>query len=474
MTFLRRKWRSVSFRAGLVAALVVGVLAAVGLLLLLALIFGAIFATTVTAQDAEMNRAASQLELGIDPADIDISLSLSDDQGQDTFWAVLLDEQVVSTGGLDVADLINEPFASESLAISLDEEERPGESQGIKRYDNQDWLYLERIVTVDATTAYTVVTASAGPFRLTAFIRSALPFVLPLLIILMGATGLLTSFFSRRSLRSVERMRMEVEQITQQSLDRRVPETGAGDGIDKLAMTMNDMLGRLESSTMQQSQFLADASHELRSPVAGLLAQLDVATAYPDRVDTSVLLPKLNSQARRLQLLVDDLLFLSRSEAQVTHRPAPTTSRVNLDALIGAEIDHQRSVRADPEFTFTGTKGVFVTGQQRDLERVVQNLANNAARHAASSVTLSVAVAGEMAVLTVADDGDGISDADAARIFERFVRLDEARDRDAGGSGLGLAIVHEIVRRHGGAISLVGQDRPGATFQVLLPLAPPP
>jgi signal transduction histidine kinase len=273
---------------------------------------------------------------------------------------------------------------------------------------------------------------------------------------------------TKRALRRVERMRSEVELISQESLDRRLPLVDADDGIDKLAITMNDMLERLERSNDQQQQFLADASHELRSPVAGLLAQLEVAAAYPDRVDATELIPKLRGEAERLQLLVNDLMFLSRSEAGESAALSPAA--VDIDEILSAEVEHQRVVQNDIDISITEPSDATVAGNRRDLERALRNLADNAVRHAARSVRIGSERRGSEVVLTVVDDGQGVPDDQAEHIFERFVRLDEARGRDSGGSGLGLAITREIARKHGGDAALV-PTAAGSRFELVLPVA---
>lgn len=471
-----RRWRSVSFRSGLLSALSVGVVSLLAFFMLTVLIFILFVLTGAVAETGLVDRAEDQLLLGVEPADLDLESTWDGPRGRrgdgnDAFWVVLADsDQILNSDGDVDRAVIEADFSDRDIAVELDVPERPNEMVGIKTVDDQDWFYFERQVTVPEGTTYRVIAASDGTFSLWRFARSSFPVTIPILLALMGVAMLVTSWLTRRALRRVEHMRAEVELITQQSLDRRVPVVNASDGIEKLAHTMNDMLERLESSTAQQNQFLADASHELRSPVAGLLAQLEVATTYPDKVDTETLLPKLRDQARRLQLLVDDLLFLSRSE--VDSGPADDGfTVVGVDGLIAAEVAHQKDIDETVNIVAGDPSGAQVSGNPRDLERALRNLADNAVRHSRSEVRIDARVVGSDVVIRVIDDGPGVAADDAERIFKRFVRLDEARTRDAGGSGLGLAIASEIADNHQGTIQLVASSSPGATFELTLPNA---
>lgn len=471
MKWFGRKWRSVSFRSGLIAALLVGIITALGSLLVVAAIYGTFTLATVTLQLAATERGLDQLSLGVDPAELDLG-QVQTGEDDAAFWAVVQNTEVVRWSGPFVEQAVTAPFIDNEPFVQIESSTYQDIRQGYKNLDDREWFILEGDVSFDGD-EYTLITASSNELSYWGFVRDGLPIFVVLVLVIGLVSGLLTGLFSRSALRSVEKMRREVENISRESLDRRVPTTEAGDEVDKLAKTMNDMLGRLENSSAQQSEFLAAASHELRSPVAGLLAQLDVAVAYPDRVDTAVLLPKLRHEAERLQLLVNDLLYLGRSEAQLTDRPPPTTQTVSVDTLLSREVEHQQTMHPELSVTTTGQTGLLLAGQERDIARAIRNLTDNAARHATSAVEVGVTVVGQMASIAVRDDGAGVDRADADRIFDRFVRLDEARGRDDGGSGLGLAIVGEIARRHGGGVSLIDQGRPGATFQLLLPLARP-
>lgn len=468
-----RRWRSVSFRSGLLSALSVGIVATLALFLLTVFAFVLFALTGAVAETTLVDRAEDQLLLGVDPADLRLESTLDavnrePRDGNNAFWVVLVGNEIVNSEGEVDRDVLEAEFVERFLAVEPDFPVTPGDLVGVKTVGDQDWFYFEREVIVPDGPTYRVITAYDGTFSLWAFARSSFPVTIPIVLVLMAVAMAVTSWLTRRALRRVERMRSEVELITEQSLDRRVPTVDAADGIDKLAHTMNDMLGRLESSRAQQTQLIADASHELRSPVAGLLAQLDVAAAYPDKTDTDVLLPKLRDEAQRLQVLVDDLLFLSRSDA-AGGSTADAFTTIAVDDLLAAEAAHQRIVDTAVTITVGEPTGAHVHGNPRDLARAVRNLGNNAVRHSESEVRLDARLDGPNVVLRVADDGPGVAPGDEERIFERFVRLDEARARDAGGAGLGLAIASEIAVGHGGTLRLAPATGGGATFELTLP-----
>jgi len=459
--------RSVSFRSGLVSAVIVGAITVLGLLIATNVVLGVFFGSATGYQVAQMDVGRQQLLDGTPPS----ALAIPGTGPDGSFWIVADHGEPVASGGTVAAAALETPFDERTVSVEFSGFD--GREAGFKTLDDREWyVIVDDVITEEAS--YRLLVAGPTDSSVDVSASDLLIFFTPVVLIVMLVTGVSAGLLTKLALKSVDDIGREVEQITRESLDRRVPNTGARDTIDKLADTMNGMLERLEVSSMQQSQFLADASHELRSPVAGVLAQLEIAVRYPDRVDATVLLPKLEAEAQRLQLLVDDLLFLSRSEALLTRRPAPMVGRVAIDDLFAAEVEIQRLLHPEVQISVVGTKGVVVSGVERDLGRVVRNLTDNAIRHAVEAVELGVTVVGHMASVTVRDDGSGIAPDDASRIFERFVRLDEGRARDGGGSGLGLAIVREVVRQHGGGVSIIDQERQGATFQVLLPLAEVP
>jgi signal transduction histidine kinase len=268
-----------------------------------------------------------------------------------------------------------------------------------------------------------------------------------------------------RALRPVEGIRSEVERITGSELDRRVPEPPTDDEIGRLARTMNAMLGRVEDAHRRQEQFVADASHELRSPLTNIRSELEVDLAHAGTADLVATHRSVLDETVRLQRLVDDLLYLARSDAG----ELPTRSEaVDLDEIVLRESMTIRA-RGRVEVDTGRVSGAQVTGDRDQLTRAVRNVLDNAERHAASRVTVSLGEIDHHAELTVTDDGPGIPEDQADRIFERFTRIDDARDRGHGGTGLGLAITHDIVVRHRGAISTARAPNGGAELVIRLP-----
>ncbi|MER6343973.1 sensor histidine kinase [Streptomyces sp. NPDC001595] len=279
--------------------------------------------------------------------------------------------------------------------------------------------------------------------------------------VLLAVVGSVTWLVTRRALRPVEGIRREMAEITaSEDLSRRVPEPGTHDEIARLARTTNETLAALETSVERQRRFVADASHELRSPIASLRTQLEVAAAHPELLD----LDGAVEDTVRLQRLAADLLLLARLDAG--ERPAGTP--VDLVALAREEAAGRTRVTVVAD---TAEGGPHVAGSRGQLGRVLANLLDNAERHARSAVTVTVRRAGERsAVLEVADDGHGVPETDRERIFERFVRLDDARGRDEGGAGLGLAIARDVAVRHGGTLTVRAAPAGGALFELRLPV----
>ena len=283
----------------------------------------------------------------------------------------------------------------------------------------------------------------------------------PLLLVVVGAAAW---WMTGRALAPVDDMRARVEAISASALDRRVPAPAGDDEIARLAATMNAMLARLQAAQERQRRLVSDASHELRSPVATIRQHAEVARSHPDRTSVEDLARTVLAEDERLQRLVDDLLLLTRMDEGARDADEP----VDLDDVVFGEAARLRAatrLRVDTR----AVSAARVSGHAGRLGRLVRNLADNAARHARSTVAFSLRDADDAVVLAVDDDGDGVPPGERERVFERFVRLDEARGRDAGGSGLGLAIVAEVAAAHGGTVSVVDAPIGGARFEVRLP-----
>ena len=281
--------------------------------------------------------------------------------------------------------------------------------------------------------------------------------------LLSALVGLLVWILVGRALRPVEMMRREVEGIRATDLDKRVGSKGHPTELGRLSRTMDSMLDRLQAAQVQQRRFASDAAHELRSPLASMAAQLDVDAAHPDTANYVQTASNLRAETSRLQAMVEDLLLLARSEGRATS----THQLLDIDDVVSVAIDGvptNGAVVSRPQPT-----AEQVRGEASHLERLVTNLVSNAVRHATSQVQVSIKRVGQHLEIAVDDDGSGIPAESREHIFERFVRLDEARSRDGGGSGLGLALAHEIATQHGGAIAVVDGPLGGARFVVTLP-----
>jgi signal transduction histidine kinase len=267
-----------------------------------------------------------------------------------------------------------------------------------------------------------------------------------------------------RTLAPVTAIRTRADAITGADLHRRVPEPVGRDEISDLARTINAMLGRLEASAKQQESFVADAAHELRSPIASLQARLETVLNADVPPDETVIRDLLHETVRMARL-VDHLLLLARSDAGTM---GADQHPVDLDEVIREAVTTVG--RSTIPVRTTDVSPVQVQGQPALLEHVVTNLIENAERYAASSIDVSLAGNHRYAVLTVDDDGPGIPEDRRDEVLQRFVRIDESRERGTGGAGLGLAIVSEIVRIHGGKIEVTDSPSGGARIRVLLPL----
>jgi len=274
-----------------------------------------------------------------------------------------------------------------------------------------------------------------------------------------------------RTLRPVEDIRAEVAAIGGSDLHRRVPEPPGQDEIARLARTMNAMLDRVEDAAVRQQRFAADASHELRSPLARMRAELEVDLAHPAGADPAATHRSVVEEVAGLQRLVEDLLHLARGDAALT---APRMEPTDLDDVVLRAAGALRAGGGPVRVDVSGVGAVQVLGDAAQLGRAIGNLAENAARHASSRVTFTVAARGDMAEVTVADDGPGVALEHQQRVFERFARTDEARHGAAGGTGLGLAIARDIVVRHGGTLIIDPDHQPGARLVLVVPLGPPP
>jgi len=326
-----------------------------------------------------------------------------------------------------------------------------------------DRFVVVGIAAADGETTVLVGRALDGADEATRALLQSLAIGVPLLLVLVG---LVAWRLVGRALAPVAAMTAAATDITSTDLDRRLPEPDATDEIGDLARALNAMLGRLGDARDRLSAFVADAAHELRSPVSTLRQHAEVALGHPDSTDITELAGVVHDESLRLQHLVDDLLVLARSD----DGPSRALVAVDLDDVVIAVAG-----RIDPSagpIDLSGVSGGQVQGDPVALGRLVTNLLDNAVRHARSRVAVALTETDDRTViLTVDDDGPGVPPADRRRVFERFVRLDEARSRDGGGSGLGLAIVAAVTEAHAGSVTVGESLWGGARFRVSFPAA---
>jgi signal transduction histidine kinase len=326
---------------------------------------------------------------------------------------------------------------------------------------------LLRVVAVGAAGHHVIIAAisyTQASDSLTTLAR-VLAIGTPLLFGLLAlATWLLTGY----TLRPIAALRRGAAEVTGTGVPRALPVPPARDEVRLLAVTLNDMLARLTEAQQRQRDLVSDTAHELRSPIASIRAQLEVALDHPDGLDWTETARDVHADTLRLARLTEDLLLLARLDGQPLRRK-PTDLAAVCESVAARYATARVPVRVE------AAGACVVTGDQDALARLLVNLLDNAVRHAASRVCVSVRADGGWAVLTVADDGPGIASQDAERAFGRFARLDDARSRPGGkgateeGAGLGLAIVKSTAEAHGGSVSL-DDARPGLRAVVRLPL----
>ncbi|MGX1949525.1 ATP-binding protein [Streptomyces anulatus] len=478
--------RSVRARAAIGATLVVAVaLVAAGLAVLLVLRANLTDQADLQAEVAA-REVAGQLATGTPYGELELDdeedhpVQVTDEEGR----AVVVSKDLRAITGTGTSGVTPVPSASAGASPSPgdgddddadddDDGSRPG--RGEVSSDDPD--FSDGTATVDGTTAdyrFAAVEATTPDgVTLTVYagaplaaeqeavntVRGAMLTGLPLLLVVVaGVTWLVT----RRALRPVEGIRREMAAITaSEDLARRVPEPGSRDEIAALARTTNETLTVLEASVERQRRFVADASHELRSPIASLRTQLEVAEAHPELLD----LPGAVADTVRLQVLAADLLLLARLDAG----EKPGSATVELGALVREEVSQRTGDRIAVSVEVPQGGAFEVNGSRGQLSRVIGNLLDNAQRHAEGSVAVSVAADGRGVRVEVRDDGAGVPEDERERIFERFVRLDDARSRDDGGAGLGLAIARDVASRHGGTLMVDRAAEGGAAFRLWLP-----
>ena len=347
-----------------------------------------------------------------------------------------------------------------------------------------------RVVTVATGGGETVIAAVAAYQELNtvAALTRALLIGTPLLLLLLaGAIWLVVG----TTLRPIAELRRGAQDVTRTGRPSALPVPEARDEVHSLALTLNDMLSRLGQAQERQRGLVSDTAHELRSPIASIRAQLEVALDHPDSQDWRQTASDVLEDTLRLARLAEDLLVLARLDERDGRRRADL--QVDLAALVGVEVSRHDGSRVPVVVAGQDQGGQDQAGQERGgqerggqercavtgdadgLRRMLGNLIDNAVRYARTRVTVGITREGSSVRLTVTDDGPGIPPGDRQRAFGRFARLDDARSRDGdgqGGAGLGLAIVRATAQAHDGSAWLE-DAQPGLRAVVLLPAADP-
>jgi heavy metal sensor kinase len=299
--------------------------------------------------------------------------------------------------------------------------------------------------------------------------------VIPAAVLLASLAGY---FLARRKLRPVADMAQQASFITADNLHQRLDIQNSGDELGKLARSFNELLDRLDRSFEQQRRFIADASHELRTPVAILFGESDVALSQPSRTadDYRESLEILRTEAARLKFIIEDLFTLARVDAG-HYRLAKTN--FDLEELVAECVQNMRSLATKRNVTLRSdltTTEMAIDADEQLLRRMLLNIIDNALKFTPSGGTVSVSCAQseEGYSISVEDSGPGVAADLQEKIFERFFRADPARSRaeNNGGAGLGLSISRLIATAHGGELRLTRSDHTGSLFSVWLPKSP--
>jgi len=432
---------SVRLRTTVVATLVVAVAMVVGAVVLVGLLRASLEDGVEDAVDQRLESTVEALDGGQSPSEV-----VGDDD--DRFV------QVTAADGHVLASSTDDD--EEAPRVDADVEG----TTTVESPEGERFLVSSDDATVDGDDVTVVVGESTEDVDESASTATRLLLIgVPVLVVFVGVA---TWFVVGRAFAPVDRITREVDEISGADLHRRVSAPPSGDEIGRLARTMNRMLERLDAAARRQREFVSDASHELRSPTASLRQHAEIALAYPDRADAASLADTVQAESIRLQRIIDGLLLLARIDER---SQAVQSQPVDVDDLVLVEARRLRTT-TELDVDTSAVAAARVRGDEGMLAHIVRNLADNAARHASSRVALAVGEDRGDVLLTVDDDGAGIPADQRERVFDRFVRLDEARARDDGGSGLGLAIVRELARLHGGTVQISESQLGGACFEV--------
>jgi heavy metal sensor kinase len=338
--------------------------------------------------------------------------------------------------------------------------------------DDRHRLAIQRVTVAPPHARYVVVVGSSlePTDEELESLRGVLAYVIPLALLLAGAGGW---FLARQTLAPVAAMANRASQIGVEDVGARLPVSNPDDELGRLAVTFNDLLSRLDTSLMQQRQFMTDASHELRTPVATARTAAAVALQQPHRSEFEYrqTLTLVEQQTTRLSRIVEDMFTLARADAgSYSIRRAP----MYLDEVVDDVVLGARVLAATKQVTIEVAlaESAAFTGDEELMRRLVGNLLDNAVAHAPSHTTVQVVLArdGDRFLLSVTNAGEVIPPEIQPRIFERFVRADNARTSASGGAGLGLALARWIARAHDGDVILVRSSADSTTFAASLPV----
>ena len=295
-------------------------------------------------------------------------------------------------------------------------------------------------------------------------LRTVLVVVVILAVVGVAAAGAIAL---ERAFAPVNRISAIARQIAESAdLSRRVARKGPRDEVGRLADTFDHMIERLEQVFWSQKEFIADASHELRSPLAVVRANLDLLRKYPDKENAAESLKAIEVETNRMSRIVADLLLL----AEVETDRRPSTETADIAKVARGEVERARGMAGKRNISFAGPDELKVRGDPGHLQQLVWNLLDNAVKHTPESadVTVTVAMDDSWARLDVSDNGPGIAEEHLPHLFDRFYRVDRARSRASRSHGLGLAIVKGIAESQGGSVSVASTPGKGTTFTVHL------
>ncbi len=453
---VRTKWRSsVRSRATIGASFVLAVALAIGAFAAAGLVRRALASNAESLLVDRVDEVETLIHAGLLPRVLAAT-------GREVGQVQVVDASggvVAVTPGLALTtrlDVIDPPAVGGETRATID-------GKVISGVPGQEYRIVARTVNsgFGPLTIYAVTSLDAAR-RAQHYLQNSLLIGLPLLV---AIAAVVISRVVARALAPVDAMRAEVDRIEAADLSGRVKASNSDDEIANLGLTLNRMLDRLEEASSQQQLFAAAASHELRSPLSTIRIELEVGLAYPDRTEWAKVAEDSLIEVARLEELTRDLRVLTRSRSMQASAATP----IQLSDVVAAEVALRRPER-DLRY-HTSIDKAEIAADPDSVVRVVRNLLDNAERHATAEIRVSVSSDGTGSILSVTNDGLSIPAEDRERIFEPFMRLDEARSLDIGGSGLGLAIARSIMTALGGSIAATAVDT-GAQFIAWFP--PPP